>query len=151
MYTIHCLMTTSQKLRDSFHYLWGDWRPSLCTTESQVVGYHLWDKDTTYDFLLVPEEHADLRWLYMGDLSKKTQIIRQKPWMSLSGIIWFVIRWQETISCSPSPFEVQGAWRLLFRVSWNCLLNCNHQHQAVCRELFYAQNCLSIKFFFRKD
>ena len=32
MYTIHYLMTTSQKLRDSFHYLWDDWCRSRCTT-----------------------------------------------------------------------------------------------------------------------
>ena len=49
------------------------------------------------------------------------------------------IRTQETMSCSQSPFEIQGALRLLFRVSWNRLLKCN-QHQAVCHELFYAQN-----------
>ena len=65
---------------------------------------------------------------------------RENSWMSLSGIILFVIRTQETISCSPSPFDIQGALRLLFRVSWNCLLKCNHQQQAVCREFFYAQN-----------
>ena len=69
---------------------------------------------------------------------KKTEIMRQNSWMPLSGIIWFVKRTQETRNCSPSAFDVQGALRLLFRVSWNCLLKCNHQQPAVCRELFYA-------------
>ena len=32
MYTIHYLLTTSQKLRDSFHYFWEDWCRSRCTT-----------------------------------------------------------------------------------------------------------------------
>ena len=36
-----------------------------------MVGYHLWDTDKRYDFLLVPDEHEGLRWLYMGDLSGK--------------------------------------------------------------------------------
>ena len=39
---------------------------------------------------------------------KKNQIIEQKPWMSFSGIIQFVVCTQETISSSPSPFDTQG-------------------------------------------
>ena len=38
----------------------------------------------------------------------------------------------------PIPFWHTRSLRLLIRVSWNCLLKCNHQQQAVCRELFCA-------------
>ena len=38
----------------------------------------------------------------------------------------------------PIPFWHTRSLRLLIRVNWNCLLKCNHQQQAVCRELFCA-------------
>ena len=66
---------------------------------------------TSFLYLMNMRASAGYIWVICP---KKNEIIRQNSWMSLSGIIYFVISKQETISCSPFPFDIQGHWGCCF-------------------------------------
>ena len=86
-----------------------------------------------------------IRWMNMRAFVGYIWVIYPKKWNNSAETL-NVFQWNYLLCYTyirdhkllPIPFWHTRSLRLLIRVSWNCLLKCNYQQQAVCRELFCA-------------